>query len=100
MIRAKWQSGDAPEGVVEYQLGSLRPGQRFVSYGSDRKSDIRGTVIDLSACAVLVELDRPATFREFVSIDQETGEAKSVRIAAGPKRITWAATAPVGIEEE
>lgn len=100
MIRARWQSGDAPEGVTKYYLGSLRRGQRFILYMGTPEKDIHGTVLDPSPCAVLVELDRMPGTREFVAIDEETGAAKTVRIANGPKRITWAWATTVGIEPE
>jgi hypothetical protein len=100
VTRAQWQSGDAPAGVIEYHLGSLRPGQRFILYMGAPKKDIHGIVLDPHPCAVLVELDKQPGFREFVFIDKETGAARTVKIPNGPKRITWAATTAVGIEPE
>lgn len=93
-------SGFAPEGVIEYALGSLRPGQRFVTYGFTRESDLRGQLLRTSPCSCFVELDRAGRVREFDAVDGATGEIIHKAIPAGPRREHWACSTPVGVEAD
>ena len=58
MTPARNQSGDAPPGVVEVEVGSLRPGQRFRLWIDGQRNRYHdGTVVYEGECSTRVQLD-------------------------------------------
>ena len=98
MHHAPNPSGDAPQGVTEYALGSLAPGTRFVLYGTTRAQDVTGTLLRAHESACTVQLDR-LSVASFTATDPETGEKEAVTVNRGPRRESWAYNTPVGLAE-
>ena len=94
MTPALNQSGFAPPGVVEVELGSLRPGQRFRSHGYHPGTYQDGTVVEHREHSVIVDWNKTKpVHREFT--DKKSGETKTVdyECAAPNERVT--ASCPV-----
>jgi hypothetical protein len=97
MIRARNQSGFAPAGVVEVELGSLRVGQRFRLWSDAERNRYQdGEVIRRSECSVRVAVVGDNVPVEFEALNKETGEWEVKRIVrSGRREENWAPSTPV-----
>ena len=97
MITARNQSGDAPEGVIEVELGSLRTGDKFRLHGGAGRFE-EGEVLRVSECSVRVVVQGDNAPVEFQALNEETGEFETKRIArSGRREENWAPSTPVEV---
>lgn len=93
MTPATNQSGFAPPGVVEVELGSLRAGQRFRLWGYGPSDTITGRVLYRSECSVRIQPDGSKRIeRNFFGKD---GEAKELNYTVALQPENWAPSCPV-----
>lgn len=77
--------------MTEVPLNTLKPGARFRS-AYPPYFDYTGTLIFVSPCRALVEIDAPEQTRSFT--DRRTGKTVTFT-APGCKRVSWAPETPV-----
>ena len=95
MIPAQNQSGFAPDGTVEVELGTLNRGDAFRSYGYHGGVQ-EGVVVARGECSVRVEVEGDASPREFQALNEETGEYETKVISrSGKHEENWGPGAAV-----
>ena len=92
MTPALNQSGFAPPGVVEVELGTLRVGQRFRSWYNTRYDD--GVVLMVGQCSVLVKLEGTEQTVEFEVTNADGEKVPQTRTLPARKE-HWSVLTPV-----